>query len=248
MAEEEKNEQKSLDPEVVAEEVAKEKEAAADGSQDILTVLVSYAKRMNGYPYISASRIERMIDSTKGERSSFLFEQLCVNFMAKNAKSGPKDFMDVFGNGRLVLIQAHASCPTMGDDGLYNAMDPNGKYIKTQLVGHFALNPDKMLETDDKVSDPNYDYFYFDANEQYMGLQVNDNTPLDEYYKIHGKLFRQLKIPFFEPLVVVKQGPDKFGCIHGNPFPSIPTAAAATLLKNASLLIRPEEPKQSEAK
>lgn len=229
------SEEKNNTLEVTPEEVTAEQKAAADGSKNILAVMLDYAKKYNGYPYISASRIEKMPDLKKGEKNSFLFDQMSINFMAKNTAAGPNDFMEVFGSGRLVFIQAHQRCPTMCDDGLYNAMDPNGKFIKTQLVGYFALEEDKYLETTDEVSDPEYDYFYFDKNEQYMGLQVNDNIPLNEYYKKHGTLYRRLKKPRFEPLIVVKQGPDKYGCIHGNPFPRLSTAEAATLLKQATL-------------
>lgn len=224
------------------EEVAKEIELSKDGSKNILQVAIDYCKKYNGYPYISCSRIEKIIDPKKGEKGSFLFDQLSVNFMAKNVGSGVEDFMETFGNGRLVFIQAHASCPTLAADGLYNAMDLNGQYIKTQLAGYFAISEPPTEETTDEVSLPEYEYYYKDANEQFMGLQVNDDTPLAEYYKKHTTLYRRLKKPNFEPFIVVKQGPDKFGKIPGNPFPTMPTAVAATLLKKATLSETPTSP------
>lgn len=225
----------------IDEAIKQETEAAKDGSKDILTVAWDYARKYNGYPYISVSRIERIPDNKKGEKNSFLFDQLTVNFLAKNIASGKDDFMETFGNGKLVFIQAHASCPTLADDGLYNALDVNGNYIKTQIAGYFALNEDPIVETTDESSIPEYEYFYKDVNDKFVGIQVNDNIPLNEYYTKHGKLYRHLRRPWFEPFIVVKKGSNEFGKITGNPFPTMPTAAAATLLKKATLTELPAE-------
>lgn len=227
-------------PKPTAEEIKREEELRKNGSQDIRSVLIEYAKKYNGYPYISASRIERIPE--KPEKPSFLLDQLMVNFMARNPASGLQDFKETFASGRLVFIQAHVSCPTLCKDGLYNALDPNGNFIKTLSIGYFALNEGKYDETTDEKSDPLYDYFFFDGNEQYQDLQVNDDVPLAKYYEIHKKLFRRLKKPDFEPIIVVKQGPDQFGMIRGNPFHEISTQEAAALLKNATLTEIPPTP------
>lgn len=219
------------------EEIKLEEELAANGSVDIRKAMIGYAKSFAGYPYISASRIERMPD--KNEKHSFLLEQMMVNYLIKNKGQQVNDFMEVFGNGKLVFIQAHARCPTVCADGLYNAVDIEGKFIKTQLVGHFVIDEDKLVETEDERIEKDYSYFYIDNNEQYMEIQSDPGTPLGEYRKNYGKIFRRLTRPNFEPMIIVsscgKDGKKQFGMIKGNPYHTLTTSEVAAILNEGSI-------------
>ena len=234
------------EPTKLTEEELKEAEdMKANGTVDIRSALIGYAKKFNGYPYISASRIERIPE--KGEKHSFLFEQMQLTYLIKNQrkddvnKVAEKDFMDVFAKGDIIFIQAHASCPTLAADGLYNAMDINGKYIKTQLVGHFVIDKPAAEVSDDEKIEEGYKYFYKDNNEQMMEVQSDVGTPLCEYRKQFGDIYKQLAKPEFEPMIIVKQGNDQFGIIHGNPYRNLSAAETAALLKECGAQLNSQE-------
>lgn len=223
--------------ELTNEEIERVEKLRKEGAVDLQATLIEYAKRFNGYPYISASRIER--EPQKGEKSSFLFEQMQINYLIKNTKSkdAAKDFMDVFGSGKIVFIQAHASCPTLGADGLYNAMDPNGKYIKTQVVGHFVINEGDPEVTRDNYVEKDMSYFYKDKNNgMFVELDVVVGAELTQFYDKYGVIYKRPTRPFFEPIIVVRQGKDKFGRIDGDPFHQVtPAELAATLKANGNV-------------
>ena len=127
----------------------------------VKAVLLQYAKSFNGYDYISASRIERIPE--KGSDFSVLLNQIQYVYLTKamnemiiknrgkkfsdaEAEAAQKkieqDFMDAFGNGRLVFIQAHTSMPTQSKDGVYNSIDTNGVHIKSKLINQFTFESD----------------------------------------------------------------------------------------------------------
>ena len=217
---------------ITPEEMKQFEESKKNGSRDIRMVMIDYAKRFNGYPYISASRIER--EPAKGEKASVLFEQLMMTYLIKNAKNpqAMKDFMEVFGNGRLIFFQAHQKCPRLGPDGLYDSRDGNGDYVKTNnSIGYYAMTEMEAEETNDEVALEGWDYFYRDQNEQLMNIFVNVDVPLKEYYKIHGKLLKRKTRPDFTPLIVVKQAPDKFGMIVGDPYHTVTAPEVVAALK-----------------
>lgn len=214
------------------EEIKQAEEDARNGTQDIRLVMLDYAKRFNGYPYIAASRIER--EPLQGETKSILYTQLLANHVIRSLKDNTKamkDFMDVYGNGKLVFFQAFTECPTLGADGLYSAISINGTHIKSELIGYYKISDMDPVETTDETSEEGYDYLYRDKNDQMMNLGVNPGIPLKEYYAIHKTLFKRKAKPEFTPLIVVKQGPGKFGIIHGNPYPTVPPEVIAAVLK-----------------
>lgn len=224
--------------ELTNEEIERVERLRKEGAVDLQATLIEYAKRFNGYNYISASRIER--EPAKGEKSSFLFEQMQINYLIKNvkAKDAAKDFMDLFGNGKIVFIQAHQSCPTLGADGLYNAMDPNGKYIKTQVIGHFVINEGDPQTTNDQYAEKGMSYFYKDKNnDMFVEIDVVPGAELIQFYDKYGVLYKRLTRPWFEPIIVVKQPEGKFGRIDGDPFHQVtPAELAATLKANGNVV------------
>lgn len=225
----------------IDEAIAKEKKLQEEeGSKDIRAVMIDYAKRYNGFPYISASRLECLVDPKSGDKPSFLCDQLMTNFLIRNSKN-PKildDFMATFANGELVFIQAHAEMPTLCKDGLYNSLDINGKYIKTQLCGYFKIAVPDPVETDDRVSVKDFKYFYKDQNNMFMDLFVNEGISLDAYRDKHNTLFKAPAKPSFDPFIVIKKGDGKggfsYGMLVGNPYHEITAAEAAAILKEQS--------------
>lgn len=218
--------------ELTQEELDRIEQMKKDGSSDLQAVMVNYAKRMNGYPYISASRIERMPE--KGQRASILFDQMSINYLIKNQKNpdAAKDFMDVFGNGKVIFIQAHAKCPTVGVDGLYDSRTPNGEPIKAQIMSYFAIKEEDPVETKDEYAEKGYSYFYKDPNnDELVDLGVNMNVPLKEYYEKYKTIFKRPTIPPFEPMIIVKTGVNSFGRITGNPYHQVTTQEVAAVLK-----------------
>ena len=213
------------------EEIARIEQMKKDGTTDLQAALVDYAKRMNGYPYISASRIERM--PGPGERPSVLFEQMSLNYLIKNSKNpdAAKDFMDVFGNGKVIFIQAHASCPTVGPDGLYNQIAPDGTHIKTQIMGYFAIKEPDPEVTEDEYAEKDYSYFYKDINDMFVDLGLNLNVPIKEHREKYKTIYKRRTRPEFEPIIVVALPGKKFGRITGNPFHDVTPQELAAVLK-----------------
>ena len=227
---------------VSQEEIDAEVAASKDGSVDIRAVMISYGRRFNGYPYIAASRIERA--PAQGERASVLYNQLLANHVMKSLKNQTKameDFMEVYGNGRLVFFQAFTECPTLGADGLYSSISINGTHIKSDLVGYYKIADMEAVPTTDETSEEGYDYLYRDKNDQLMDLGVNPGIPLKEYYALHTKLLKRKHKPDFTPIIIVKQGPDKFGLITGDPYPPVPPEVIAEVLKKQAVE-RPQQP------
>ena len=227
MAEEEK---KPVDATALtAEEIKQAEEDQKRGIKDIRLMGIEYAKRFNGYPFIGISRLERMPD--KNEKGSVLYNQLIANHMLKNIKN-PKaldDFMDTYGNGKLVFFQAFAECPTLGPDGLYNSLTIDGRYIKHDLVGYYVIADMDPVETKDEVAEEGYSYFYRDQNDMLFDIGVNVGIPLKEYHILHEKLYKRRKKPEFEPIIIVKQGKDQFGMIVGDPYVQFKQAVAEVI-------------------
>lgn len=224
------------------EELKQAEEDSNNGTTDIRLVMINYAKRFNGYPYIAASRIERAPE--QGERASVLYNQLLANHVMKSLKDRTKameDFMEVYGNGRLVFFQAFTECPTLGADGLYSSISINGTHIKSDLVGYYKIADMEAVPTTDETSEEGYDYLYRDKNDQLMDLGVNPGIPLKEYYALHTKLLKRKHKPDFTPIIIVKQGPDKFGLITGDPYPPVPPEVIAEVLKKQAVE-RPQQP------
>ena len=224
------------------EELKQAEEDSKNGTTDIRLLLIQYGKRFNGYPYIAASRIERA--PVKGERASVLYNQLLANHVMKSLKDQTKameDFMEVYGNGRLVFFQAFTECPTLGADGLYSSISINGTHIKSDLVGYYKIADMEAVPTTDETSEEGYDYLYRDKNDQLMDLGVNPGIPLKEYYALHTKLLKRKHKPDFTPIIIVKQGPDKFGLITGDPYPPVPPEVIAEVLKKQAVE-RPQQP------
>ena len=214
------------------EELATAEKLAKEGVEDLRVVMINYAKRMSGYPYISASRIERLPE--KGQKASVLFDQMSINYLVKNAKNpdAAKDFMEVFGNGKVIFIQAHAKCPTVGVDGLYDQRTPDGEHIKSQVMGYFAIKEEEPAETQDEYAEKGYSYFYKDQNNgEWVDLGVNMNIPLKEYYGKYQTLYKRSTIPLFDPMIIVKTGANTFGRLTGNPYHMVTTQEVAAVLK-----------------
>lgn len=213
------------------EELARVEQMKKDGTEDLQAVMIGYAKRMAGYPYISASRIERLPE--KGQKASVLFDQMSINYLLKNSKNpdAAKDFMEVFGNGKVIFIQAHAKCPTVGIDGLYDQRTPDGEHIKSQVMGYFAIKEEEPAQTDDEYAVKDYSYFYKDPNNgEWVDLGVNMNVPLKEYYAKYNTVYKRPTIPLFEPMIIVKTQTG-FGRILGNPYHMVTTQEVAAVLK-----------------
>ena len=237
--------------ELTEEEIAAAKEASKDGSADIRLAMIEYAKRMNGYPYISASRIERIPGKDDKAMKSMLYEQLVINYLMKTPDPNAlDDFEKRFCNGQIVFFQAHASCPTMGVDGLYNSRDLNGKYIKSQILGHFALTQKPFELTNDETAEEGYSYFYKDPapeNENmYIDLGLKTGTPLENFRTQYSMIYKRLTKPEFTPIIVVKQAKDKYGMIIGDPYPKLKPEELAAVLKKGSVTEVPEQPIQQQ--
>ena len=225
--------EQTKETELTPEEIAQAKEDSKDGSVDIRTTMIEYARRFNGYPYISASRIERVPGKDEKKGRSFLYEQLVINYLMKTPDPNAlDDFERQFCNGKLVFIQAHKTCPTMGIDGLYNAMDINGKYIKTQILGHFVITEKPKEVCEDEKTEDKWSYFYKDnITGNFIDLGLKPDVPLENFRKEHGTIYKQLTKPDFFPLIVVKMGKDKWGELIGNPFPKFKPEEIAAVLK-----------------
>lgn len=219
--------------ELTQEEIDKAKKDMEDGNVDIRLAMIDYAKRYNGYPYISASRIERIPPKEAKTGRSFLYQQLVLNYLMKTPDPNAlDDFERRFCNGKLVFIQAHKECPTMGIDGLYNAMDLNGHYIKTQILGHFVITEKPKELTQDEKTEEGYSYFYKDpSNDSFVDLALQKDVPLENFRKEKGDIYKQLTKPEFFPMIVVKMGKDKYGEIIGDPYPKFKPEEIAAVLK-----------------
>ena len=230
-----KAEEKVITEEELKASMERKAKEAENGSNDMLSAMVGYAKRYNGFPYISASRVDRI--PGKEEKHSILFDQLLSTFLLKNIKN-PKaieDFQETFGRGDLVYIQAHADCPTMAADGLYNAIDINGKPIKTQLIGYFKIVAPDPEVTEDEKSEPEFDYFYKDQNDEFMNLFVNDDTPLAAHRAKYTTIYKApRKVPFTSIILrkYFKDGKTSFGVLTGDPFHGLTRQEIAALLKD----------------
>ena len=99
----------------------------------------------------------------------------------------------------------------------------------------------EAVPTTDETSEEGYDYLYRDKNDQLMDLGVNPGIPLKEYYALHTKLLKRKHKPDFTPIIIVKQGPDKFGLITGDPYPPVPPEVIAEVLKKQAVE-RPQQP------
>ena len=227
------NVEKAETTELTQEEIDRAKKDMQDGNVDIRLAMIDYAKRMNGYPYISASRIERIPPKDAKHGKSFLYQQLVINYLMKTPDPNAlDDFERRFCNGKLVFIQAHKECPTMGIDGLYNAMDLNGHYIKTQVLGHFVITEKPKEITQDEKTEEGWSYFYKDpTNDNFVDLALQKDVPLENFRKEKGDIYKQLTKPEFFPMIVVTIGKDKYGQLIGNPFPRFNPEEVAAVLK-----------------
>lgn len=225
--------EKTPETEVSQEEIDRARQEMKDGNVDIRLAMIDYCKRMNGYPYISASRIERIPPKEAKHGRSFLYQQLVMNYLMKTPDPNAlDDFERRFCNGKLVFIQAHQQCPTMGIDGLYNSMDLNGHYIKSQLMGHFVITEKPKELCNDEKTEEGWSYFYKDStNENFVDLALQKDVPLENFRKEKGDIYKQLTKPEFFPLIVVKMGKDKYGQILGDPFPKFKPEELAAVLK-----------------
>ena len=225
--------EKVPETELTQEEIDKAKKDMEDGNVDIRLAMIDYSRRFNGYPYISASRIERIPPKEAKTGRSFLYQQLVLNYLMKTPDPNAlDDFERRFCNGKLVFIQAHKECPTMGIDGLYNAMDLNGHYIKTQILGHFVITEKPKELTQDEKTEEGYSYFYKDpSNDSFVDLALQKDVPLENFRKEKGDIYKQLTKPEFFPMIVVKMGKDKYGEIIGDPYPKFKPEEIAAVLK-----------------
>lgn len=126
-------------PEVVKSNSTTKEEA----DQDLYSLMIGYAKRYNGYNYISASRIT-CVPSDPKEHCALL-KTMIFNHILRNG-GDQKEFVDLVINNGLVIIQAHQDCPTLSKCGLYDTVGINGEPNKSRLCSYFFFNekPEKF--------------------------------------------------------------------------------------------------------
>lgn len=129
--------------ELTPEEEQKEKAEAKKREGDLLVVMREYANRYNGYPYISVSRIKSYNDKDV-KTQSILVQRMKLNFLL-SGRGDAEQFGKIITGTPVAYVQAHAECPTLCEDGVYDGKNPLGKLIKTISVAEFILsNPDEF--------------------------------------------------------------------------------------------------------
>lgn len=118
--------------------VAPQREYNARSLEDIC---IEYAKRFNGFPYISASTINSYDDKTADpKKTSTLARRLKFAFML-SGRTDVNEFVKNFVGQPIVYIQAHAEMPILSEDGAYSAVNVHGIPIKTKNISeHIILN------------------------------------------------------------------------------------------------------------
>ena len=107
--------------------------------------MLQIAKSMNGWNYISVSRIEKYVNEDQGKlgKTSALVRAIIKNFIfdqiMHNRKPNVDEFVKTFVGQPVIYVQAHKAMPTMAADGVYDAVDINGKTIETRAITEFVL-------------------------------------------------------------------------------------------------------------
>lgn len=121
-------------------------EAGFDASPTSYTGrMLQIAKSMNGWNYISVSRIEKYVNEDQGKlgKTSALVRAIIKNFIMdqiiRKQKPNVEEFVKTFVGQPVIYVQAHKAMPTMAADGVYDAVDINGKTIETRAITEFVL-------------------------------------------------------------------------------------------------------------
>lgn len=121
-------------------------EAGFDASPTSYTGrMLQIAKSMNGWNYISVSRIEKYVNEDQGKlgKTSALVRAIIKNFVMdqiiRKQKPNVEEFVKTFVGQPVIYVQAHKAMPTMAADGVYDAVDINGKTIETRAITEFVL-------------------------------------------------------------------------------------------------------------
>ena len=107
--------------------------------------MLQIAKSMNGWNYISVSRIEKYVNEDQGKlgKTSALVRAIIKNFIfgqiMHKQKPNVDEFVKTFVGQPVIYVQAHKAMPTMAADGVYDAVDINGKTIETRAITEFVL-------------------------------------------------------------------------------------------------------------
>lgn len=115
-------------------------------TRNLVDICIEYAKRMNGYPYISCSLIKSYDDTNEDPSvTSNLVKRVRMGFIMTG--HGDKDeFVKRFVNQPIVYIQAHAEMPTLAADGCYNNINIHGKPFKSfNMSEHVILKPEEFV-------------------------------------------------------------------------------------------------------
>ena len=115
-------------------------------TRNLLEICIEYARKFNGYPYISCSLL-RTYDDTNEDPSvtSNLAKKLRMGFLM-TGRTDKEEFIKRFVNQPIVYIQAHAEMPTLAKDGCYNNINIHGKPFKSYNVSeHIILKPEEFV-------------------------------------------------------------------------------------------------------
>lgn len=107
---------------------------------DLLAKMLEFARSQNGYNCITVSRITAFVDKAEVPigTTSALARKIFTNYVLMRG-GNPKEFKKLFVDNNIVYIQAHESVPAMAKDGVYDALDANGKFIKTRICGEYVI-------------------------------------------------------------------------------------------------------------
>lgn len=104
-------------------------------------ICMDIANRMNGFPFISCSRLmsyDDTADEKDTKKMSTMAKRLRMAYIMTGNGSLEK-FKELYVGAGIVYIQAHKECPTLSDDGCYNSVNIIGKPFKTVNVAEYVL-------------------------------------------------------------------------------------------------------------
>ena len=114
---------------------------------DLLAKMIEFAKSQNGYNCITVSRLTAFVDKAQVPRgtTSALARKIFTNYVLMRG-GNPEEFKKLFVDNNIVYIQAHEGIPSMAKDGLYDALDANGQFIKTRVCGEYVIADKEKFE------------------------------------------------------------------------------------------------------
>lgn len=155
-------------------------------------ICIEACKRLNGYPFITASCLMSYDDTTEDPKiMSNLAKRLRLGFMMKGY--GDKDvFIKHFVGQPIIYVWGMAEMPTLAKDGCYNNINVHGKPFAAVNVGEYPL-----------LKDPK-DFTPFIITKKY-----DEATKEFKFYKIEGNPYHEVTKEEAQAVMLALQGENK---------------------------------------